>query len=352
MYTNIYIVHVYKHNSLYESITQISRAMEKMNREDTEPSRQFLGSNDLLTGLVLGYGDSTIEQVKMYTKLREVSNKFKSIIDKNMTQKCEENFPPWLKPFHTAHIIASKTYFRDKLCPVKNTDETTEDFNIRRKPLWSEAFLMMENVYFYPQASSKFFLYLDRFMQNDQNIEWAFGWFGLNASFPEMVEGFLPRILFYMQVCAKDSRIQKLGCQVITCLEGHEHYKGRFNFVSITMWTRMIDILEKHKKNSCVVMKVLWLCRMKQDILQEKHSNGFESDIQKPTFASYKTVLIDFALELEDVIKVYENPDIVITLDVFDYRDTSKDITQRNILRYARTLLNDVNTKIAQNQMR
>jgi hypothetical protein len=148
-----------------------------------------------------------------------------------------------------------------------------------------------------------------------------------------------------MKVCANDSRIQKLGCQVITCLEGHQHYKGRFNFVSIAMWTRMIDILKTHKKCSCVVMKALWLCVMKQNILQQKHSSGFESDIQK----THKALLIDFALEVEDVIRVYETPDVLITTDVFDYTDRSKDCAQRTILRYAHTLLDEVNTILAQN---
>jgi len=328
---------------------QRSTGMGKKNQEDTQPSRLILGHHKFLTGLVLGYGDSTIEQVKRYIKLREVSKGMKSTVEKHMTLEYEENFPLWLRRFQEAHILASKLYFKEKLFPVKNTDETVADFNTRRKSLWSEAFEKMENVYFYPQASYRFFLYLDRFMQKDKNIEWVFGYFGWKASFPKLVEGFLPRILFYMQVCRNDSRIQKLGCQIITCLERHHGYRGRFNFVSIAMWTRMINILEKHKKDSCVVMKVLLLCRMKQNILIRKHSNGFESDIQNPIDESYKALLIDFASELKDVIKVYENPDVIITLDIFDSTDRSKENTRKNILRSACTLLDNFNTKIAQN---
>jgi len=311
--------------------------------------RLILGRHKLLTGLVLGYGDSTIEQVKSYTRLREVSKDMKLTVDKHMTLEYEENCPLWLRPFQEAHILVSKFYFREKLCPVKHKDETDEDFDTRRKSLWSEAFEKMENVYFYSQASCRFFLYLDRFMQKDTNILWAFGHFGWQASFPELVEGFLPRILFYMKVCRNDSRIQKLGCQIITCLERYNFYRPRFNFVSIAMLTRMIHILEKHKKDSIIVMKVLCFCRMKQDILIKEHGNGFESDIQKPTDASFKALLIDFASELEDVIKVYENPDVVITLDIFDYTDQSKNYKQKTILICARTLLDDFNTKIAQN---
>ena len=55
--------------------------MEKKNPE----SRLILGNDTFLTGLVLGYGDSTIEQVKRYTKLRGVSTEMKSIVDKHMT---------------------------------------------------------------------------------------------------------------------------------------------------------------------------------------------------------------------------------------------------------------------------
>ena len=55
--------------------------MHKTNRED----RLILGRDNYLTGLVLGYGDSTIEQVKSYTKLRGVSTEMKSIVDKHMT---------------------------------------------------------------------------------------------------------------------------------------------------------------------------------------------------------------------------------------------------------------------------
>jgi len=111
----------------------------------------------------------------------------------------------------------------------------------------------------------------------------------------------------------------------------------------------MIDILEKYKKDSIIVMKVMCLCRMKQDILIKEHSNGFESDIQKPIDVSFKALLIDFASELEDVIKVYANPDVVITLDIFDYTDQSKKYKQKTILKHARTLLDDFNTKIAKN---
>jgi len=55
--------------------------MHKTNREH----RLILGRDIYLTGLVLGYGDNTIEQVKSYLKLRGVSTEMKSIVDKHMT---------------------------------------------------------------------------------------------------------------------------------------------------------------------------------------------------------------------------------------------------------------------------
>ena len=319
---------------MYISLSELIMQEPKMNRKD----RPILGRDTFLTGLVLGYGNSTIEQVKSYTKLRKVSTNMKSIIDKHMTLEYEENCPIWLRPFQEAHVLASKLYFKGKLFPVKNTDETDADFNTRRKSLWSEAFEKMENVYFYPQASYRFFLYLDRFMDKNQNVEWAF------ASFPELVEGFVPRVLFYMQACRNDPRIQKLGCKIILRLELNERNIGILTFASIAMWTRMIDILEKHKKNNGVVMSVLDLYDTKTD----KIIQHCLKDIQNPIHASCKALLVFFAFELEDVIKVYKNADVVITLDIFDHTDRSEDYTKKKILRYARDILTNLRTILAQ----
>jgi len=305
--------------------------------------------------LVLGYGDSTIEQVKSYVKLRGVSTEMKSIVDKHMTLQYQENCPLWLRPFQEAHILASKSYFKEKLFPVKIKDETDEEFDTRRKSLWSEAFEKMENVYFYPQASYRFFLYLDRLMKTYKNVEWAF------VSFPELVEGFVPRILFYMQTCRNDPGIQRMGCKIISRLELYDKIIFRPNyslfriqiaiptFFSIAMWTRMIDILEKHKRDNMVVESVLRLYDGKTERIIKNCLKPGESDINSPINASCKDLLILFAFEVEDVIKVYKNPDVVITLDVFDYTDTCEDDTKKRIVRLARQILNNFKTILSLN---
>ena len=95
---------------------QRSTSIEKPNPE----SRLILGCDKFLTGLVLGYGDSTIEQVKRYTKLRGVSTEMKSIVDKHMTLRYQKKLSALVETFPRSTYTCIKVILQRKTIPSQN----------------------------------------------------------------------------------------------------------------------------------------------------------------------------------------------------------------------------------------
>jgi len=92
---------------------QRSTSMHKTNREH----RLILGRDIYLTGLVLGYGDNTIEQVKSYLKLRGVSTEMKSIVDKHMTLRYQKKLSALVETFPRSTYTCIKVILKRKTIP-------------------------------------------------------------------------------------------------------------------------------------------------------------------------------------------------------------------------------------------
>jgi len=109
-------------------------------------------------------------------------------------------------------------------------------------------------------------------------------------------------VLHWMGTHRKNRMIQVLGCGNIASLRQNEILE--FPFVSMPMWTRILDILNVHQKDSIVVISIFTIFRygIKHNILRQ---------IGLITDAFDKETLIQLTTTISNVIKLYLNHDFV-----------------------------------------
>lgn len=291
--------------------------LRKFARTDGDAERsagstaRYLGEDPLFMKLVFNNGEPSVEQVKQYSKMRLLSNKIKSTVDMHMKPVCTEtNCPDWMTSFQKTEIMATCEYFKKCLYPDRSRDETDVDFKIRRKALLLEVYDTMQHVYIYEDAAHRMLIYLERVMSEPMNRQYIF------RAVPELGDGIIENIVHWMQTHRKNRMIQILGCRTIVNLWGNirpntfDIQEVDFEkFISIAMFTRIVDILKIHQQDSVVMVSALAVFH-----------KGIDTQIANVTNDSYLDLLPEMISELSKLIKECGDRDYVKTIHGLEYK--------------------------------
>ena len=263
--------------------------------------RQYLSSDEILTSLVMNHGDSTIERVKEYNRMRSVSKSMNEMVESNMEPTCNtRTCPIWMKKFHAQKVKGTSEYFDKCLLPTQNENESDDDYRERRSLLFDEVLQTMNAVYIYETSLMIMFKCLQKVIES--TVYCTF----LTSNIKRVSFDFNESIATWMGPHRKNRIIQILGCGLI------ERFPDFY--IKSHVVNRLIIILKDYAKDSDVVLSALSV--LEDNVIKIKDDTTNEFDV---------TPLINMNTTISKIVQIYENckdGDCMKLYDVDELSDT------------------------------